>query len=387
MDEGSERRRVLLFSPSAKPGGAERAFAGLAAALPAAGFAPSVSLLEHGPLEAWLEERGLRAAVAPEAAGADRASAVAWLAERASDDGVSAIVSNKAKGHILGGVAARMLGLPAVWWQQDVPRGGTSQREAAAVPADAIVCSSDFAAGAQRQLTPSGRIRTVHLGVPVRGIVRRRGEGEAIRRALAPDSGPLIGIVGRLEQWKGQDLFLRAAAEVADRYPAARFVVVGGALLGTEGTYPADLQVLASQLGIADRVHFAGHVEDVFPWFDALDVCVHATCGEPFGLVLVEAMALGKPIVAPALGGPAEIVEDGSSGLLVAPGRHRPLAEAIAQILDDSVLAARLRVGAERRAWSFDEKRMAEGFARLLRDVLDDRTRQHVGVGSPHVRR
>jgi glycosyltransferase involved in cell wall biosynthesis len=362
-----DQPRVLLVSPSAKPGGAERAFAALAAALPAAEVEPSVVLLKHGPLEEWLAARGCRATVAP--VDGDR-RAVAWLSDWALDKGISAIVSNKAHGHLVGGAAARSLGLPAVWWQHDVSRGGEVQVWAAAVPAAAIVCSSDFAVAAQRDVTPAARIHKVHPGADVESIVRRRGSGEAVRRELAVDGGPLIGIVGRLEEWKGQDLFLRAAARVAAGRPDARFAVVGGAFLGYEGTYPADLRVLAAELGIADRVHFAGHVEDVFPWLDALDVCVHTTCGEPFGLVLVEAMAIGTPLVAPALAGPSEIVEDGRSGLLVAPGLDAPLAVAVEAILADPELAACLRAGAEQRAWSFSEERMAEGFARVIRDVL-----------------
>jgi glycosyltransferase involved in cell wall biosynthesis len=237
------------------------------------------------------------------------------------------------------------------------------------VPAAAVVCSGDYAVAAQRELTPDG-VSKVHLGAPVGSIVRRRGCGAALRGRLEYDGSPLVGIVGRLEEWKGQDLFLHAAARIADRHPAARFAIVGGAILGSEGSYPLRLRELTVELGIDDRVHFSGHVDDVFPWFDAFDVCVHATAGEPFGLVLVEAMALGTPLVATALGGPVEIVEDGRSGLLVAPGCQRALAEAVDAILGDAALAARLSTGGSRRAWRFTEERMAAGFADVLRRVL-----------------
>src|SRR5262249_3230631 len=130
-----DQPRVLLVSPSAKPGGAERAFAALAAALPAAGVEPSVVLLKHGPLEEWLGARGCRATVAP--VDGDR-RAVAWVSDWARGKGISSIVSNKAHGHLVGGAAARSLGLPAVWWQHDVSRGGEVQVWAAAVPAAAI---------------------------------------------------------------------------------------------------------------------------------------------------------------------------------------------------------------------------------------------------------
>src|SRR5437764_15378541 len=110
-------------------------------------------------------------------------------------------------------------------------------------------------------------------------------------------------MVARLERWKEQALVLHAARHVAAMREDVRFVLVGGAILGTEGPYPEKLRLLARNLGLAERVHFAGHQADVYPWFDALDVVVHTTRAEPFGLVVAEAMALAKPIVALRSGG------------------------------------------------------------------------------------
>jgi glycosyltransferase involved in cell wall biosynthesis len=191
-----------------------------------------------------------------------------------------------------------------------------------------------------------------------------------VRDAAGYDGRPLVGIVGRLEAWKGQDVFLRAAARVAAKHPEAEFAVVGGGTPGKEEAYPSELRAVAQELGIADRVRFVGHLVDVFPWFDALDVCVHATDGEPFGLVLVEAMALGKPLVATALGGPLEIVEEGSSGLLVPPGDDEAIADAVCTILADADLAARLAAGARRRAFDFTDDRMASAYAEVVREVV-----------------
>jgi glycosyltransferase involved in cell wall biosynthesis len=178
--------------------------------------------------------------------------------------------------------------------------------------------------------------------------------------------------VGRLEPWKGQEVFLQAAARIAERCPDARFAVVGSAITDKLRAYPDQLERLAATLGLADRVHFAGHVDDTAPWFDALDVCVHATHGEPFGLVVVEAMAVATPVVATALGGPTEIVEHGTSGLLVPPGEPEPLADAVASILADERLAARLADGGAQRASRFSDDRMAAGFAAVLDGVLGE---------------
>jgi glycosyltransferase involved in cell wall biosynthesis len=238
------------------------------------------------------------------------------------------------------------------------------------VPTRMIACCSQAALEAQRTFTPTGRACMIHPGIRIADVLSGRGRGVAIKDSLGWRHNPIVGIIGRLEPGKGQKVFLQAAARIALAHPEARFVVVGGALLGSEGSYPDDLRRLAVELGIADRVHFAGHQADIYPWYDALEVAVNASFIESFGLVLVEAMALGKPLVAAAVEGPVEIVEDGVSGLLVPPGDPGRLAEAVTRILDDHGLASSLGRGAARRASAFSEERMAEQFAELLWSLI-----------------
>ncbi len=360
---------VVVVSPYAKPGGAERALAGLVRRLPEAGFRPVVVLLEPGPAQTWLEQAGCETTLAT----GDHGSKVAHVRAVAERIGAPVLVSSKREGHAVGAVAAAEIRIPAVWWQQDLPRGLPRELETAALPTAATACCSDHVLSAQRRLAPGVPAVRIHLGVPVDEIAARRGSGEAIRARLVPDGGPLAGIVGRLDRWKGQDAFLRAAATVAERRPDARFAVVGGAVLGHEGTYPDEVRALAAELGLGDRVCFAGHQDDPYPWIDALDVAVVASVGEPFGLVAVEAMALGTPVVAVASGGPEEIVRPGRSGLLVPPGDDRALADATLRVLEDPELARRLGAGGRRRASRFDERRTAAAFAALLRDVVAGR--------------
>lgn len=364
---------VLLLSPSAKPGGAERALVSLATRLPEAGFAPRAVLLEGGPVERWFIDEGVDVSVVP----AGRARHVRTLARTVwrlrsmiRESRTEAVVSNMAKGHMYGSLAAASARVPSVWWQQGIPERSGFDMVAAKLPAAAVVASCEKAVQAQRKLTPNRRVVRLHLGLDVDRIAARRGSGSAVRSRLGWDQNPIVGIVGRLEPWKGQEIFLRAAALVLASFPAVRFLVVGGAVLGWEGDYPERLVDVAHTLGLGDRVHFTGHQADVYPWFDALDIAVHASIGEPFGLVLVEAMALGKPLVATADGGPLEIVEDLVSGLLVPPEDVGALAGAIEQILADAPLARRLAEGGVARAQYFSEKRMAAGMADILADVL-----------------
>lgn len=363
--------RVLLLSPTSVQGGAERALSGLARRLPEFGWEPTAILLAPGPLEGWLADAGCPVQVLD--TGRTRhlhrtAATLARLARRARE--VDVVVSNQSKGHVYGGTAARLACRPAVWWQQGTPRQSVIESVAARVPASMVVASSVEAVAAQQRLTPTHRVELVHLGIDVTTVADRVGSGAVVRTHRRWHEATLVGIVGRLQEWKGQDVFLRAAARVAARHPEAVFVVVGGAVLGWEGDYPERLRRLAADLGIDDRVEFVGHQDDVYPWLDALDVVVHASYGEPFGLVLVEAMALGKALIATAAGGPLEIVEDGKSGLLVPPGDDEAMAGAIGKVLGDHALRGRLEVGAAKRAGSFDERRMAERMSSLLADAV-----------------
>lgn len=362
--------RALLLSPSSVPGGAERAFAGLAHHLPELGVDVRAVLLQPGPLEGWLHAVGCPVEVID--AGRTRhlhrtCPVLTRLSAQARTADV--VVSNQSKGHVYGGLAAAAARRPAIWWQQGTPTRSAIDLVAARVPAAAVVASSNDSVAAQRRLTPRRRIERIHLGIDLTKIRASTGSGAAVRRTHGWGEAPLVGIVGRLEQWKGQDVFLRAVARIATAHRSARFIVVGGAVLGWEGDYPQRLRRLATELGIADRVEFVGHQDDVYPWFDALDVVVHASTGEPFGLVLVEAMALGKPVVATAAGGPTEIIEDGVSGVLVPPGDHEAMAVAIDGVLTDDGSRRSLGEAAARRAEVFDERVMADRFAILLSDA------------------
>jgi glycosyltransferase involved in cell wall biosynthesis len=378
---------VLLVSPSAAAGGAERAFAGLARTLPATGFHPIAALLQRGPLEDWLREAGCETHVLPSHRTrnvARTARTVGSLRRLARSRKARVVVSNMSKGHFFGGLAAHAARIPAVFWQHAIPGPSLIERVAGAVPARAIACCSQAAASAQRALTPGRQIVKIHPGIRTLDVGSVHGSGASIKRSLGWENNPTVGVVGRLEPWKGQEIFLRAAARLAELHEDTRFMVVGGAILGWEGSYPDDLRRLAADLGIADRVHFAGHQPKVDRWYDALDVVIHASFGEPFGLVLVETMALGKPLVATGVGGPLEIVEDGTSGLLVPPGDPDALAEAVGRILTDPMLASALSRGAADRSKAFSEERMAEEFADLLTTVVADGPRCRTSLLADH---
>ena len=183
-----------------------------------------------------------------------------------------------------------------------------------------------------------------------------------------PDGVPHFGIVGQLQEWKGQTVFLRAARRVLERRPTARAVVIGDAPHGGEA-YAEELRSLARSLGIADRVVFTGFVQDVPNALRQLDVVVHASIyPEPFGRVIVEAMLVGRPVVATDAGGPREIIESGRTGFLVPPRDDAAMAEIIDRLLDDTRLAADIVEAARREA---TRRFSADEHARMVQSIYD----------------
>lgn len=362
--------RALLVAPSSAPGGSQRVLTAVARHLPAHGVDVTAVLLQRGVLEEWLIEAGCTTEVID--AGRTRqlrrtGPTLHTLARRAAATDI--VVSSESKGHVYGGLAASWARMPEVWWQHGIPAATTIERVAARVPTRGIVCYTTEAAKAQGCLAPASPVEVIPGGIDVGVVAARRGSGAGIRARLGLGERPVIGIVGRLQQWKGQDVFLRSAAIVRERVPTAQFVVVGEPTWPSDGPYARSLVRLADELGIAEYVHFAGHQADPYPWFDAFDVVVHASDAEPFGLVVLEGMALGKPVVATAAGGPATIIEHGRSGMLVPVGDPERMARTITDVLTHPSLATRLSNGARRRADDFSEQRMAERLAGLIERI------------------
>lgn len=343
------RDRVVYLDHCALLSGAELALARLLPALTA--VEPLVILAADGPLVEVLRSDGLEVEILPLdettrslqkgkvvpglgalRAGTATAGYAVRLASRLRQLRPDLVVTNSLKSAVYGSIAARLAGVPLLWHVHDriaedyLPRLAVLvlRRAARSVPAG-VIANSDATLASLR--LPAGSARP--LARVVGNVCPIVEDAPAERR----DCGrPLVvGMVGRLAPWKGQDVFLRGFARA---FPAGeqQAVIVGDALFG-EDDYVAGLHHLAADLGIADRVRFAGFVPN--PWVEmaGFDVLVHASVlPEPFGQVVVEGMALGCCVVATGVGGPAEIVTDGVDGLLVPPGDDGELARTLRRL-------------------------------------------------------
>lgn len=143
-----------------------------------------------------------------------------------------------------------------------------------------------------------------------------------------------FGIVGTLLEWKGHAVFLRAAQRIIRCLPRARAFIIGGVPGEADANYLRELHNMAADLGIGERVVFTGFRNDIPALIQTQQVIVHASITpEPFGRVIIEAMAMKKPVVASAAGGPLEIIDDGINGFLVPPGDDATMADRICLLL------------------------------------------------------
>lgn len=246
--------------------------------------------------------------------------------------------------------------------------------------ADRIVAASEMELADLVSLYDAdpAKIRVAPLGVDTR-LFRPLRQADA-RAALGRDAcEDTVLFVGRIEQIKGLDILLDAIGELLRRRPDLRrrvcLVIVGGAIDpaadGSESEKVAELQAMVEAHGIRENVDFVGSLDqhELSLFYAAADVCAVPSLTESFGLVALEAMACGTPVVATRVGGLQTVVTP-ESGLLVPPGDAGALADAIALLLDDQELRNRLAAGARGRAGAFTWSRVADAIERVYDDLL-----------------
>ena len=280
--------------------------------------------------------------------------------------------ANGIKANLLAALAAPR-DLPVLWHVQDFYGARLLVRRLLAVPgrrAAAAIALSRAVAQDLQTLLPRLPIHVIYNATDVERFCPGPGDGAWLdaQVGLLPGETPSlrVGLVATYARWKGQDVFLEAAAQVVRRLgpQVIRFYIVGGPIYQTTGSQfsPGELQSQARKLGIERQVGFVPFQADPADCYRALDVVVHAsTRPEPFGLTIVEAMACGRAVIAARAGGAAELFQSGSDALGAAPGDPMALAEAIAQLARDSDLRRQLGVRARATAVArFDQRRLGE---------------------------
>jgi len=392
-----KRHRILFLDHTAVLGGGEIALLNLLQHLDTTIFEPIVLLFSDGPLVEELRKSGIETQVlsldadvtkiCKDSLGVGSVLRIKMLARtlgftlrlasriRALDPDI--VHTNSLKADLIGGVASRLARRRLVWHVRDriaddylpSPVAKLFRQLCRCVPHYVIANSQSTLStllpeqATQANSETRARMGVVHSGIELHSqkemlSITKGNAGDAARQTLfrsseisvvhdgvkqqegnsadySTDAAIRIGLVGRISPWKGQHIFLEAAAKVRERFPAARFQIIGSVLF-SEHDYERQIRQQVLDLGLEESVEFLGFRRDIPELVSQMSILVHAsTTGEPFGQVIAEGMACSKPVVATNGGGVPEIVEDGVTGLLVPMNDADSMANAICQLLSD----------------------------------------------------
>lgn len=369
--------RILYVSRTAQIGGGEVSLLNLVKRLDKELFLPIVVVSTEGPLVERLKAIGVRTKLTPLMEFSRHkwlsffiaAIRLAFLIRKEKIDLVHANSIYVAEQSYLAG---KLAGILCVCHIRDlVPILGAGKvRSMAFRKMDRLIAISD---AVKRDLVeklniPEDKITRIYNGVDTRefnpGI-----SGDRFRQEFNLGSRKLIGIIGRLSPEKGHEIFLKAGRNIVKNRDEVMFVIVGNSEIGPKD-YKTKLEAMAQELGIKNRVIFTGFRDDIPRVMAALDIVVVPSLAEPFGRVIVEAMAMEKPVIAANSGAVPELISDGS-GLLIESDSIKGLESAIVYLLENNRECKRLgergrKVAIERFDTSFNISEIERLYNKLL---------------------
>lgn len=247
-------------------------------------------------------------------------------------------------------LAGKILGVPVVSHVRGDQQGSLMMHSFFKLPDYFIAVSRWVSDSIGRIGVPEQRRTYIYDGIELDRLdLDADGNAFRQRHGIAPDAF-VVGLVGLLIPWKGQRLFLDAVQGISDRMPGAVFAIVGGTP-DEFAFFEAELRERAQEPGLRGHVVFTGHVGDMAAVYNGLDIVLSASVSpEPLGTMIIEAMTMARPLIAPAHGGAVEMVEDGRTGLLFAPGDASDLADKILRLASDRALGHRLGAAAREQA-------------------------------------
>lgn len=265
---------------------------------------------------------------------------------------------------------------PLIWFMQDILKKRFINKlviNLLARVASQIMCPSE---AVQTNLIELGarphKCKVIYTTVDPADLEEIQERKISVREEMGFSPGTIIiGTVGQIARWKGQDIFLKAASIVHEKYPLCQFLVIGDTLFELEDPYKDSLKQYVAKNGLANHVTFTGFRQDVATLMQEIDIFVHASVrADPLPTVLLEALATGSCIVASRIGGVPEIIEDSYNGLLYTPGNIDELAELLINLLASADLRWKLHSGAKLTGQPFDREENISRLMNMYKSVL-----------------
>lgn len=273
-------------------------------------------------------------------------------------------------------IAAQISGVPCITHNHAYPSYTFFDRLFSKFVASFIYISKDIAEQHIAQGEPPGKGIIIHNGVDISKFLQPYDVPLIYQQFNIRPKEIMIGIIGRIDWWKGQDYFIEAIGQVAKTIPNVKGLIIGEIYndpAGRNYQYMDRLRSLVRSLKLNDKIIFTGFRSDIPRLISSLDVVVHASSKpEPFGLVIIEAMAAGKPIIATAAGGVLDIVDDGVNGILVPCKDANFMAQAILKIISNQEYAKRMGLSARQRIIEkFTVQHQVTAVQQLYDSILD----------------
>lgn len=290
------------------------------------------------------------------------------------------IHANSIRAGLLTVPAARMASTPAVVHLRDrLPRSTVADASLRLIAGGAqiVVANSRYTAEGMRAVSGRARLRVVYNPVDLTRFDRSQTHRSSTRARLGlPDDAFVLAVIGQITPWKGQCEAVLMLARLREMRHDAHLLIVGEAKFVSAATrydnraYHAELRRTIDAEQLEDRVHLLGERADVPAIMGSLDALLVPSWEEPFGRVVIEAMALGVPVVATSVGGPAEIITDDVDGILLAPRDPDRWAHAIARLADSPELTSRLGEAAHRRSRDFALPEHVSAIRRVYQETV-----------------
>jgi glycosyltransferase involved in cell wall biosynthesis len=384
--------RILFVDHETRLSGGERHLVDMISGFEPGQVDAHVAIPDEGPIAAALRQVGATVHIVPMKQELRKVSrwdlarnplvairhlraAVAWavgLARLSWRLRPAVVHSNSMKAHLLSVPAARVTRVPLVWNVLDILEDGWLRKGfniAARLFAARVVCISHAGARAFEASMVAPKVRVVYSGI--RPTPVSAADVATMRRQLgaAPDQ-LLVGMVGQIARWKGQDVFVDAAAKVAAARADVRFAIVGECLFPeNEQDFETRVRGQIRDVGLEDRIVWTGPVEPIEKVMGALDVLVHASrLPEPFGRVIVLAMTQGTPVVTTDRGAGPELVPAGA-GRVVRAEDPSALAGALGDMLEDHWALAAMSTAAREQASRFSAEASAMGILAVYTEL------------------
>ena len=387
--------RLLYLSHTGHVSGGERSLLDLLRGLPE--DVRAVVACPNGPLEEAVHDLDIETVTLPATDGSLKLHPI-WttrallslvqtatrVRRRSAQLQADLVHANSSRAGLAAVLAARLGGPPAVVHLHDSLAPGSVAaltRSVLRAGASGLMANSRHTATSFGLDGFDGAVKVVNNPIDLtRFDPDRHDRGRTRERLNLPATAPVLVMVAQITPWKAQDDAIRTLALIKPKYPEARLLLVGSPKFLSRATrydnrrYQQDLYLLTRDLELQDSVVFLGEREDVPEILQASDVLLAPSWDEPFGRCIAEGMAMRLPVIATAVGGPSEIIEDGRNGVLLPPRTPRAWAGRVDQLLQRPEERARLgSAGRERIATSFGLEAHVDAVLSLYREALEPR--------------